>query len=110
MNINKASTIGNAEVTNAVIEELRVDTSKSEFCKSLKLVAGDQLSIARLRAVLAARAEYEGGASSLWWAIFIPGLFHCKIAATNGFIQTHFGHPNRDLTDPASLSSHNTLL
>ena len=110
MNINEASTIGNAEVVNAVMEELNVDMSKPKFCENLKLVAGDQLSIARLRAVLAARAGNEGGASSLRWALFIPGLFHCKIAATNGFLQTYFGHPNRDLKDPASLSSHNTLL
>ena len=110
MNINEASTIGNAEVIDAVMEELRVDMSNPNFGENLKLIAGDQLSIARLRAVLSARAGNEGGAASLWWAIFIPGLFHCKIAATNGFIQTHFGHPNRDLTNPASLSSHNTLL
>ncbi|KAH9015410.1 hypothetical protein EDB84DRAFT_1671051 [Lactarius hengduanensis] len=110
MNINEASTMGNAEVIDAVMEELNVDASKPEFCENLKLVAGDQLSIARLRAVLAARAGNECGASSLRWALFIPGLFHCKIAATNGFLQTHFGHPNRDLKDPASLSSHNTLL
>ncbi|KAH9034580.1 hypothetical protein EDB85DRAFT_2144231 [Lactarius pseudohatsudake] len=110
MNINEASTMGNAEVIDAVMEELNVDTSKPDFCENLKLVAGDQLSIARLRAVLAARAGNEGGASSLRWALFIPGLFHCKIAATNGFLQTHFGHTNQDLKDPASLASHNTLL
>ncbi|KAH9172322.1 hypothetical protein EDB89DRAFT_2114193 [Lactarius sanguifluus] len=110
MNINEASTMGNAEVIDAVMEELNVDTSRPEFCENLKLVAGDQLSIARLRAILATRAGNECGASSLRWALFIPGLFHCKIAATNGFLQTHFGHPNRDLKDPASLSSHNTLL
>ncbi|KAH8980724.1 hypothetical protein EDB92DRAFT_1805595 [Lactarius akahatsu] len=92
------------------MEELNVNTSKPDFCENLKLVAGDQLSIARLRAVLAARAGNEGGASSLRWALFIPGLFHCKIAATNGFLQTHFGHTNHDLKDPASLASHNTLL
>ncbi|KAH9161003.1 hypothetical protein EDB89DRAFT_1861941 [Lactarius sanguifluus] len=110
MNINEASTMGNAEVINVVMEELNIDTSKPEFCENMKLVAGDQLSIARLRAVLAARAGNECGALSLRWALFIPGLFHCKIAATNGFLQTHFGHPDRDLKDPASLSSHNTLL
>jgi hypothetical protein len=102
--------MGNAEVIDAVMEELGVDTSKPEFCGNLKLIAGDQLSIARLQAILAAHTGNEGGASSLQWAVFIPGLFHCKIAATNGFLQTHFGHPNRDLTDPTSLSSHNTLL
>jgi hypothetical protein len=48
MNINEASTIGNAEVIDAVMEELSVDTSKPEFCGNLKLIAGDQLSIARL--------------------------------------------------------------
>ena len=95
---------------DAVMEELKVDTSKPAFCENLKLVARDQLSIARLWAVLAACAENEGGAASLWWVIFIPGLFNCKITATNGFIQTHFGHPNRDLKNPTSLSSHNTLL
>ncbi|KAH9034017.1 hypothetical protein EDB83DRAFT_2507841 [Lactarius deliciosus] len=110
MNINEASTMGNAEVIDAVMEELNVDTSKPDFCENLKLVAGDQLSIARLRAVLAARAGNKGGASSLRWALFIPGLFHCKIAATNGFLQTHFGHTNHDLKDPAPLASHNTLL
>ncbi|KAH8992310.1 hypothetical protein EDB86DRAFT_3103560 [Lactarius hatsudake] len=110
MNINEASTMGNAEVIDAVMEELNIDTSKPEFCETLRPVAGDQLSIARLRAVLAARAGNEGGASSLRWALFIPGLFHCKIAATNGFLHTHFGHPNHDLKNPASLASHNTLL
>lgn len=110
MNINKASTMGNAEVIDAVMEELGVNTSKPGFCENLKLVARDQLSIACLWAVLAAHARDDGGASSLQWAIFIPGLFHCKIAATNGFIQTHFGQPNCDLKDLASLSSHNTLL
>ncbi|KAH9162462.1 hypothetical protein EDB89DRAFT_2152512 [Lactarius sanguifluus] len=98
MNINEASTMGNAEVVDAVMEELNM------------LVARDQLSIMRLRAILAARAGNEGGASSLRWALFIPGLFHCKIATTNGFLQTHFGHTNHDLKDPASLASHNTLL
>lgn len=110
MNINKASTIRNAEVINAVMEELNVNTLNPDFGENLKLIAGDQLSIARLQAVLAACAGNEGGAASLQWAIFFPGLFHCKIAATNGFMQTHFGHPNHDLTNPASLCSHNTLL
>ncbi|KAH9165160.1 hypothetical protein EDB89DRAFT_1858634, partial [Lactarius sanguifluus] len=110
MNINEASTMGNAEVIDAVMEELNVDTSKPDFCENLKLVTGDQLSIACLQAVLAARAGNEGSASSLQWALFIPGLFHCKITATNRFLQTHFGHTNHDLKDPASLASHNTLL
>ncbi|KAH9008822.1 hypothetical protein EDB84DRAFT_1549546, partial [Lactarius hengduanensis] len=55
MNINEASTMGNAEVIDATNSQSR-----------------------GLRAVLAARAGNEGGASSLRWALFIPGFFTAR--------------------------------
>lgn len=76
MNINESSTSGNAEVVDAMFKELGMDMSKPEFVEQVKLLAGDQLSIARLRAVAANRAGNEGGASALRWAVFMPGLFH----------------------------------
>ncbi|KAH9030210.1 hypothetical protein EDB85DRAFT_1891679 [Lactarius pseudohatsudake] len=57
--------MGNAEVIDAVMEELNVNTLKPDFCENLKLVTGDQPSIVHLWVVLAARAGNEGGASSL---------------------------------------------
>ncbi|KAI0054708.1 hypothetical protein BV25DRAFT_1903821 [Artomyces pyxidatus] len=110
MNINEASTRGNAEVVEAIFKELKKDMSDPLFGETIKLLAGDQLSIARLRAIAANRAGNEGGASALRWALFIPGLFHYKLAATHGIMQTHLGLVNHDLSNPASLAAHNTLL
>ncbi|KAI0321599.1 hypothetical protein OF83DRAFT_1050951 [Amylostereum chailletii] len=110
MNIDESSKTGNAELIEAVFKELGEDTSSPEFAATIKLIAGDQLSIARLRSVHAARAGNEGGATGLGWALFIPGLFHYKITAVIGLLNTHFGHVNHDLSNPASLAAHNTLL
>jgi hypothetical protein len=110
MNINESSTSGNADVIAAIMKELNIQLSKDEFVETVKLVAGDQLSIARLRAVAAERAGNEGGATALRWVLFIPGLFHYKMAATHGIIVTHLGLPNHDQKNPASLHAHNSLL
>ncbi|KAA1476504.1 hypothetical protein DENSPDRAFT_785151 [Dentipellis sp. KUC8613] len=110
MNINEASTSGNAEVVDAILKELRIDTSKPEFAEKLRPIAGDQLSIARLRSVAASRAGNEGGASAMDWALNTPGLFHYKMAASHGILQNHLGEANHDLNNPGSLSAHNTVL
>lgn len=110
LNINESSREGNADVMDAINHELEVDTSKPGFGSVLRLVCGDQLTIARLRSIIAARAGNEGGASAMRWALFIPGLFHYKIAATHGIILAHLGLPNRELKNPGSLSAHNNLL
>jgi hypothetical protein len=110
MNIDESSTMGNAEVINAIMKELNIPLNKDEFVETIKLISGDQLSIARLRAVAAERAGNEGGATALHWAIFVPGLFHYKMAATHGIIVTHLGLTNRDRKNPASLAAHNNFL
>ncbi|ETW82437.1 hypothetical protein HETIRDRAFT_416617 [Heterobasidion irregulare TC 32-1] len=97
MNINESLTAGNAEVVDAVLKELRLDMSMPEFAAELKLIASDQLSLAP-------------GAAVLQWALFVPSLFHYKMAASHGFITTHLGQPNHLLTNPASLVTHNTIL
>ncbi|TFY76426.1 hypothetical protein EWM64_g7587 [Hericium alpestre] len=108
MDINEASTSGNAKVMEAIMKELGLD--EAQIADHLKLIAGDQLSIARLRAVLAARAGNQGSAGSLRWALFVPGLFHYKMAATHGLILTHLGLSNHDTSNPASLLAHNVML
>jgi hypothetical protein len=110
MNINESSTTGNAEVISMIMKELNLPMNKDKLVETIKLVAGDQLSIARLRAVAGERAGNEGGATALQWALFIPGLFHYKMAATHGIIVTHLGLVNRDRRNPASLASHNNVL
>ncbi|TFY77269.1 hypothetical protein EWM64_g6746 [Hericium alpestre] len=108
MDINEASTSGNAKVMEAIMKELGLD--EAQITDHLKLITGDQLSIARLRAVLAAQAGNQGSAGSLRWALFVPGLFHYKMAATQGLMLTHLGLPNHDMSNPASLLAHNVML
>ncbi|KAJ7823342.1 hypothetical protein B0H14DRAFT_2597994 [Mycena olivaceomarginata] len=76
----------------------------------VKILAGDQLSIARLRSLLNTRAGHEGGYSGFGWGVWMPGLFHGKIADMHGFFVTHWGVPHCGTRNPGSLSFHNTHL
>lgn len=107
MNIDESTLIGNAEVIEAILKELgladRVDVE--EF---IRLVAGDQLSIARLRTLLGIRAGHEGILKSLFQLVLVPGLFHAKLANCQGFFNVHLGHASQ--SDPGSAAWHNTVL
>jgi hypothetical protein len=108
-NIDQSTIIGNDEVVDAIHTELRVK-GLSHWSWAVKFFAGDQLSIARLRSLLNIRAGHEGGYSGYGWGVWIPGLFHAKIADMHGFFTTHWGTPNRGTRNPGSLSFHNTHL
>ncbi|KLO06254.1 hypothetical protein SCHPADRAFT_838283 [Schizopora paradoxa] len=108
--INEATTTGNAEVISAILEELRLDPEDPDFIKRISIVAGDQLSIARLRSVAAIRAGNEGDGQALSSLVRVPGLFHYGMNNTTQVLVTHLGPPNHDISNPASLSAHNTLL
>ncbi|VDC03269.1 unnamed protein product [Peniophora sp. CBMAI 1063] len=103
--IDESSKAGNATFVDAATEELEI----IDFLKARGL-AGDQLSIARLREVAEARAGNEGGKDALRWVYFIPGIFHYKLAGTTGILLDHLGPSGHDLTNPASLTAHNAVL
>ncbi len=107
--IDESTIAGNADVVEAISEELRLSESP-HFETTIRLLGGDQLSIARLRSLVGIRAGHETGFSSFAWGVWIPGLFHAKIADMHGFFQTHWGIPNRGTRNPGSLSFHNTVL
>ncbi|KAJ7768938.1 hypothetical protein B0H16DRAFT_1307636 [Mycena metata] len=108
-NIDQSTIIANAEVANAIYEELEVK-GLAHWKWAVKILAGDQLSIARLRSVINIRAGHEDGYSGFGWGVWMPGLFHGKIADMHGFFVTHWGVPNRGTRNPGSLSFHNTHL
>ncbi|KAJ7762332.1 hypothetical protein DFH07DRAFT_867516 [Mycena maculata] len=108
-NIDESTIIGNAEVAEAIYKELKVK-GLSHWKWVVKILAGDQLSIARLRSLLNIRAGNEGGFSGFGWGAWMPGLFHGKIADMHGFFVTHWGVPNRGTRNPGSLAFHNTHL
>ncbi|KAJ7584479.1 hypothetical protein C8J56DRAFT_789516 [Mycena floridula] len=108
-NVDEATIVGNAEFAEAFYDELDV-TKQALFNTWVKLLGGDQLSIARLRALLNIRIGHEGGFSSFGWGAWMPGLFHGKIADAHGFLVTHWGKPNCGARNPGSLWFHNTCL
>lgn len=111
MNIDESTIVGNAEVVTAILTELGLLDEKGEInFETLKIFAGDQLSVARLRALLNIRAGHEGKFGGYGWGLWMPGLFHTKIADMHGFFVTHWGKPNTGTRNPGSLSFHNTVL
>lgn len=111
MNIDESTIIGNAEVVEAILRELEVLDEHGELnFDTIKIFAGDQLSIARLRALANIRAGHQGKFAGFGWGLWMPGLFHAKIADMHGFFVTHWGKPNAGTRNPGCLAFHNTCL
>ncbi|KAK1216820.1 hypothetical protein PQX77_020553 [Marasmius sp. AFHP31] len=105
LNIDESTIKGNAEVDEAVVKELGLD-SVEEFWSRVRLVAGDQLSLARLRSLLNIRAGQEGEYEGFSWLVMVPGLFHVKMADVHGIMITYFGQMN----NPSCITRDNTAL
>ncbi|KAJ7192777.1 hypothetical protein C8J57DRAFT_1657987 [Mycena rebaudengoi] len=108
MEIDENSITGNVEVMEAIYQSLGIDVEDPEFGKYVQIVAGDQLTIARQRAILNVRLGHESGPHSWRHIVLMPGLFHAKIADCHGLLETHFGKPH--VRSPGSLGFHNTVL
>lgn len=107
--IDESTIIGNAEVDQAIVDELQLDEIP-EAQDRVRFQGGDQLSLARLRALEIIRAGQMDGYHGFFWGAWIPGLFHGKIADTLGTLMTHWGKPDTGARNPGSLWFHNTCL
>ncbi|THU92295.1 hypothetical protein K435DRAFT_820517 [Dendrothele bispora CBS 962.96] len=108
-NIDESTIVGNIEVDEAIVKELRLREHRW-FWERVRIKAGDQLSIARLRAIVNLRAGKEGGYSSFNWGVWMPGLFHTKIADMHGIFTTHWGKANCGNRNPGCLAFHNSQM
>ncbi|KAJ3558625.1 hypothetical protein NM688_g806 [Phlebia brevispora] len=86
MHIDESSMTGNAEVIFEMFRKLSRPFCALEFTKVVKIIAGDQLSI----------------------ALFMPELFHYKLAITHRFMEIHYGKSN-STANPGCLNFHNTV-
>ncbi|KAF8153776.1 hypothetical protein B0H34DRAFT_753214 [Crassisporium funariophilum] len=107
--IDESTIIGGAEVVDKVFEVLQVK-AKEGWSNIVKFFCGDQLTIARLRALLNIRAGHEGGYSGFGWGVWMPGLFHAKMADTHGGFLMHWGKAAAGPRNPGCLAFHNTIL
>ncbi|KAJ7463671.1 hypothetical protein FB451DRAFT_1180152 [Mycena latifolia] len=110
MEIDQNSTKMNIEVVEAINTELGLDVNDPNYIKYVKILAGDQRTIARQRSILQVRLGHESGAQAWRHIVLMPGLFHAKIADCHGVLHTHFGKPSAGFRSPGSLGFHNTVL
>ncbi len=110
MNIDESTTTGNAEVLDTIFTELEYEKRNPKFAETVATVFGDQLSIARLRTIIANRAGHEKLEQSYGQVVFGPGFFHHQFAVVHGIMETHFGDPTAGHRNPASLCFFHTLL
>ena len=110
MQIDESSTTGNAEVIDAIWKELNYDVASPKFFETTQPAFGDQLSISRLRTIIANRAGHEEPSRSYSNIVLGPGFFHHQMALVHGIITTHWGDPTAGARNPACLSFFNTIL
>ncbi len=110
MQIDESSIIGNAEVLDTIFKELCYDVNGDAFAANVHPIFGDQLSISRLRTLVASRAGHENLADSYANTAVGPGLFHHQLTFVLGFMETYFDESVGSARNPSSLAFYNTLL
>lgn len=108
--IDESTINGNAEVGEIIMKTTHTDIRAPTFMEVLKIFAGDQLSLARLRALVNIRAGHIGGFHGFRWGVWMPGFFHGQIADVHGTLYVHWGKPNSGDRNPGSLWFHNSRL
>ncbi|KAF8954128.1 hypothetical protein BDZ97DRAFT_1979464 [Flammula alnicola] len=108
MEIDENTITGNIQIIEEINAELKLNPENPEYQKYIKFIAGDQLTIARQRAITGIRLGHEVGLNMWKHFVLVTGLFHAKIADTHGTLLTHFGVSS--VRSPGSLAWHNTCL
>jgi hypothetical protein len=108
--VDESSIVGNVEVNDCIDEELQLDPDKPEYNRLVRINAGDQLTQARQRTILAIRGGHEDAAQAYMGRAFMPGLFHGKMTDIHGILETHFGKPHAGNRSPGGLAYHNKCL
>lgn len=109
MEIDESSTVGNADVVDAISASLAYDTQSPEYLSTVKIYSGDQLSMARLRSVSDNRVGNDFFHHSHRNIVQAPGFFHGQMHAASACLETHWGLSEANARDPGSLSFHNTV-
>ncbi len=110
MQIDESTITGNAEVMDAIFKEVGFEIGTTKFTGIVRPVFGDQLSIARLRALMTTRAGHETTGNAYANTVFGPGLFHHQMTLVIALMQLYFGDATTGLSNPASLVFLNTVL
>ncbi|KAF9406942.1 hypothetical protein BGZ76_006233, partial [Entomortierella beljakovae] len=101
---NQSTTEGNKEVLEAIIKLLNLD--KEKFEKAIKIIiAGDQLTVARVRALKALLTDESSKFNRFEWAEPVIQLFHLQMIYAKGILRNF-----RGLGEPGSLDQIGIML
>jgi hypothetical protein len=96
-------------VVDAIFSVLRLKETP-EWDHIAHIFCGDQLTIARLRALQNICAGHKGGYTGFGWGVWMPGPFYLKMADIHGSFLLHWGKATLGPRSPGCLSFHNTVL
>lgn len=105
MEIDQSSVSGNM----AVLDEMRrvLDLDKELFKEMKMILAGDHLSVSRLRTLMSRKSDDTTFFDRLSWAIPVLQLFHMQMLLCTSILRTHFGG---DGLKPGSLRYYKVML
>lgn len=100
MHIDQSSIEGNMDILKTIMLEV-LELGEDWFENQARLiVAGDQLTLARIRSIMSLRWDDDQAFFRLQWAVPVLQLFHLQMVLASTILKTHFGSPET----PGSLS------
>jgi hypothetical protein len=87
INADEGQNDGNWQVLESLLEQSSVPTAKLE--ETVILIHGDLATKERVDALRKMRCIEHSAKNRLDWVVFVPGLFHLKMAATDAFWRIH---------------------
>ncbi|KAF9579537.1 hypothetical protein BGW38_004161 [Lunasporangiospora selenospora] len=105
MRIDESTVHGNREVLESIVSAA-LDLPEVWFEGRRILVAGDQMSVARLRRLIELRWDDISTFQRFDWVIPVLQLFHLQMLLASTILRTHYG----DSSSPGSMSFYAHLL
>ncbi|KAG0349917.1 hypothetical protein BGZ54_004123 [Gamsiella multidivaricata] len=105
MNIDQSSIQGNQEILNAIMESA-LELPPEWFNNRRLILAGDQLTVSRLRSLKQLRWDDVSTYHRLDWAIPVMQLFHMQMLLASTILRTHYG----SMSAPGSLAYNAVML
>ncbi|KAF9899125.1 hypothetical protein EC991_009576 [Linnemannia zychae] len=94
MKIDESTIVGNLSVLETVVD-VGLGLARTWFAKlPVIIVAGDQMTVARLLSLLIHRAIDPDPFGSLSWVHPVPQLFHLRMTLCGTIFRTHYGDTN----------------
>jgi hypothetical protein len=91
MHIDQSTVEGNRDILDEIMKTLELGPESWFDDLTRMIIAGDQLTLARIRAIARLRWDEEKAYYRLEWAIPVLQLFHLQMVLASAILKTHWG-------------------